>query len=129
MSLRTEHSIRNSKLAKELFAGKKYFDWVITTSFYSAIHIVEERCLPRKIAGNTCDNIGEAMLAYGYRSRHQAREKLVHDSLDLQISIKYKWLDDQSRNARYKTFKIKPQLAKKALEFLDSIQKECAPKK
>ncbi len=120
------HGERNRELSQSLFKGKKYYDWVITTAFYSSIHFVEDKILPLKIGNIHCKNINDVKQAYKMSGRHQARERLVFDNMNLKIASKYKWLDDQSRNSRYVTYKISSAYAEKALSYLDEICSECA---
>lgn len=119
------HGERNRELSISLKDGNKYFDWVITTAFYSAIHFVEDKILPVKIGGIHCKNINDVKQAYKMSGRHQARERLVFDNLDLKLAAKYKWLDDNSRNSRYVTYKIPKVHAEKALQYLEEIYAEC----
>ncbi|MEP0365630.1 MAG: hypothetical protein ABJN36_09110 [Cyclobacteriaceae bacterium] len=122
------HGERNRDLSQSLVKGNKYFDWVITTAFYSSIHFVEDSILPTNIGSIHCKNINDVKQAYRMSGRHQARERLVFDNLNLKIAAKYKWLDDNSRNSRYVTYKIKRQEAEKALQYLDEIYSECYKK-
>ncbi len=119
------HGERNRELSKSLFEGKKYYDWVITTAFYSSIHFVEDKILPLKIGTIHCKNINDVKQAYKMSGRHQARERLVFDNLSLKAAAKYKWLDDSSRNSRYVTYKVPYIHAEKALQYLDEIYNEC----
>lgn len=119
------HGERNKKLSQSLNEGKEYYDWVVTTAFYSAIHFVEDKILPKKIGSIHCKNINDVKQAYRMAGRHQAREKLVSDNLSLPIAVKYKWLDDMSRNSRYVTYKVPAVHAEKALKYLDEIFDEC----
>ena len=119
------HGERNKELSTSLQKGKKYYDWVITIAFYSAIHFVEDKILPKKIGNVHCKNINDVKQAYQMSGRHQARERLVSENLSLPIAVKYKWLDDMSRNSRYVTYKVPPVHAEKALQYLDEIYKEC----
>ena len=91
------HGERNKELSKSLQKGKKYYDWVITIAFYSAIHFVEDKILPKKIGNVHYKNINDVKQAYQMSGRHQARERLVSENLSLPIAVKYKWLDDMSR--------------------------------
>lgn len=125
VSKRKIHGERNKKLSEELFEGKVYFDWVVTTAFYSAIHLVEDKILPCDIDSNNCKNINDVKKAYRMNGRHSARERLVRDKMTLSTAIKYKWLDDKSRYSRYTTFKVTLSEAEKAKQFLSDIQKEC----
>ncbi len=128
MSNRKLHGERNKKLSSELFIGKVYYDWVITTAFYSAIHFVEDKILPCKVTSEYCRNISEVKKAYRMNGRHSSRERLVFDNLPLKIAVKYKWLDDKSRYSRYTTFKITPTEADKAQQYLKEIREACYSK-
>jgi len=37
---------RNKKVAYHLFDNTEYFDWVLTTAFYSALHIIKYHLFP-----------------------------------------------------------------------------------
>ncbi len=125
MAKKREFGERNQELSNILLEGKKYYDWVVTTAFYSSIHFVEDFILPTKINGHDCESISDVKLAYKMDGRHAARERLVFDKINGAIGARYKWLDDQSRNARYKTYKLQPAEALKAKEYLDYIYKHC----
>ncbi len=114
---------RNQELSNTLLKGKKYYDWVVTTAFYSSIHFVEDCALPTKIMGRECKDILDVKRAYKMDGRHAARERMVFDKINAAIGARYKWLDDHSRNARYKTYKLQPAEALKAKEYLDYIHK------
>lgn len=124
MSASKEHGKRNQKLSTQLFSDAIYFDWVVTTAFYSAIHFVEFKILPIEINKKHCKNISEVKAAYQVQGRHAAREKLVRQFLP-KISVQYKWLDDQSRYSRYVTYKVNKNQADKALQYLREIEKDC----
>jgi len=119
------HGERNKLLSKELIDGKKFYDWVITTAFYSSIHLLEHKILPETINSKTCSNISHVRRAYNSRGRHEAREKLVVEFTDHNIASRYKWLDDKSRYSRYTTYKIPADQALKAEQYLNEIYKYC----
>lgn len=125
MSSKKKHGERNQELSSHLFEGKKYYDWVVTTSFYSAIHFVEDHILPCDVRGTHCKNIAEVKSAYRMNGRHSARERLVYEKLPLKIATKYKWLDDKSRYSRYTTYKVTNTEADKAIQFLKEIYQAC----
>ncbi|MBI1184803.1 hypothetical protein GC194_11050 [bacterium] len=56
--------------------------------------------------------------------RHEARSLLVNRDLR-QVFSSYKWLDDESRNARYVTYKFNKAFAEKAFEHLQKIERAC----
>lgn len=118
---------RNKNLSDLLLEGKVYYDWVVTTAFYSSIHIVEDKLLPSTICGCQCDCIGEVRKAYKMNGRHEARERLVFEKMDSKVAVRYKWLDDRSRYSRYTTYKIQPAEGAKAQEYLNYILKYCYP--
>jgi hypothetical protein len=120
------HGERNKSLSEELFKGKKYYDWVITTAFYSSIHFLEHKLLPREINTTTCKNISDVKNALNLRGRHIARLKLVQRNTDNSIAVRYKWLDDKSRYSRYTTYKVTPTEADKATQYLKRISDYCA---
>lgn len=125
MLKRKNHGERNKNLSKELFDKAQYLDWAITTAFYSAIHFVEDKILPCQVQGQHCTNIDDVKKAYSMRGRHAARERLVSDHLELKVAVRYKWLDDKSRYARYTTYKITKSEAEKAQLYLKSIHEAC----
>ncbi|GAA0194870.1 hypothetical protein GCM10009122_58720 [Fulvivirga kasyanovii] len=128
MSKKKAHGERNKTLSHELLEGKKYYDWVITTAFYSAIHFVEDKILPCEISSRICNNISEVKAAYKMNGRHSSRERLVFDHFPIGIAVKYKWLDDKSRYSRYTTFKVTPTEADKAQQYLLEIHEACYDK-
>ncbi|MEZ0183141.1 hypothetical protein AB9T89_12920 [Flavobacterium oncorhynchi] len=127
MAKKREFGERNQALSNDLLAGKVYYDWVVTTAFYSAIHFVEDFALPVEINGRQCEDIGDVKNAYKTEGRHAARERLVFGQINSFVGARYKWLDDHSRNARYKTYKAQPAEALKAQEYLNFIHKHCYP--
>jgi hypothetical protein len=129
MAKKKEFGDRNKTLSNKLLDEKTYYDWVVTTAFYSSIHYVEDYILPTIVGGIDCNCIAKVKKAYNMRGRHEARERLVFDKLGPIIGSRYKWLDDRSRNSRYETFKLQSSEALKAKEYLDFIYKELYEKK
>lgn len=124
MANKESHGLHNQKLSKELFQGKLYYDWAVTTAFYSAIYFVEDKILPCNIAGKPCKNINDVKSAYKMPGRHASRERLVWAKLP-SVGIQYKWLDDKSRYARYTTFKIDAATSAKSQQYLNEIHLAC----
>jgi uncharacterized protein (UPF0332 family) len=122
------HAERNKELSENLLKEGVYFDWVVTTAFYSSIHFVEEYLLPCELNGKKCSNIRDVKNALNQQGRHAARERLVFHKMS-ELSPKYKWLDDQSRNSRYVTYKVNKAFAEKAIQFLkvikETLEKQC----
>ncbi|MFN8363427.1 MAG: hypothetical protein U0T85_07495 [Cloacibacterium normanense] len=97
MANKKDFGERNKNLSEKLYQEKTYYDWSITTAFYSSIHFVEDFIFPTEIDGITCDNISDAKNAYKINGRHATREKLVFDKINCNVGARYKWLDDNSR--------------------------------
>lgn len=121
------HAERNKSLSEDLKNGKKYYDWVVTTSFYSSIHFLENFLLPVKIGACECNNIQQVKNAYNLKGRHIARLRLIQINAPLEIAVAYKWLDDRSRYSRYTTYKVTAAEADKAIQYITAIQKYCCP--
>jgi hypothetical protein len=127
MAKKKDFGKRNQDLSNFLLEGKKYYDWVVTTAFYSAIHYVEDFIFPSKVMGRECNDISDVKRAYKMDGRHAARERVVFEKINPAVGARYKWLDDKSRNARYKTYKLQSSEALKAKEYLDYIYNNCYP--
>lgn len=124
MAKKKQHGERNKELSKSLYDGKKYYDWAVTTAFYSVIHFIEDKVLPCRIGGIECKNINDVKRAYDMPGRHAARERLVWQEL-FEVGVQYKWLDDQSRYARYTTFRVNESTSAKSQQYLNEIYKAC----
>ncbi|MBD1434841.1 hypothetical protein H8B06_18605 [Sphingobacterium sp. DN00404] len=125
MSLKKDHGDRNLNLSEDLRRGNVYYDWCITTSFYSAIQFVEDKLFPLKLEGKDCNNLSEAKIALRFKGRHETRLKLVYDHLGLNAGVKYQWLENKSRNARYISYKSTVAEAEKALQFCRELKDIC----
>ena len=127
MAIKKEWGLRNKELSDLLLEGKKFYDWVVTTAFYSSIHFVEDVIFPTTINACECKNISDVRKAYNANGRHESRERLVYEKLNPKVGVRYKWLDDRSRFCRYETYKQTPADALKAQEYLEYIKKFCYP--
>lgn len=124
LNKKTQHGLRNKELCLQLHDQGKYTDWTVTTAFYSVIHLVEGKILPCEVNGEDCKNISHVRKAFKQPGRHASRAKLVETKIP-EIAVRYKWLDDQSRNSRYTTYKISKTLADKAIQYLNEIERFC----
>lgn len=125
MTKKIEHAQHNKSICEELHKQQKYNDWTITTAFYSALHFTDLKVYPfTSPSGTICKNIAEVCDALGKREKHAAKIELVRRSCP-SIIIEYKWLRDQSQNARYTSFITRPDKADKAVKYLKKIEKFC----
>jgi hypothetical protein len=129
MSNKYEWGKRNHDLSTKLLSEGIYFDWAVTTAFYSAVQYTEDVLFPSIINGVYCTEIGAARSVCKLDGRHATRERLVYSIMGNTTGAYYKWLDDRSRTARYKTYKIEKAIAEKAVDYLHRILEACSAEK
>jgi hypothetical protein len=120
------HAQHNEELCDLLLANGKFDDWVITTAFYSAIHLVDHQIFPLTIASEP--QFG-SFSQYCNRKElgippHKIRRDLVTRYLP-ECSGAFNWLYDACHGARYNSYKVSPDIAKQAKKKLDEIKKSC----
>jgi hypothetical protein len=88
--LHLERAARNEKLAEQLVkdAADPYFDWAVTVVFYAGVHYVEAYLASKQPPEHS-----------GNRSKRDSNVK--RDSVLGTLYDKYRFLEDDSRNARY----------------------------
>ena len=90
----------NENLAADLLSKLIYKDWLITTSFYSAIHYVEAKLATRTPPIHPLKDVPRDSSGRAYVSPHQFREDLVHRHYK-SIFKEYRMLKEKSEQARY----------------------------
>ncbi len=104
---------RNERLAKRLLDEADFKEWVVTVSFYSAIHFVEA-------AFTSLTGIGHSEVSKprAYRgSMHNWRDDLVFSNYPKDVWIGYRKLRTQSNTARYLITDTGSPLGKPAEEY------------
>jgi len=118
------HAEHNEKLCSKLLAEKQFFDWVVTTAFYSALHYTEHQLFPLKIVAVTYPTFNhyyDSVLKKNHRiSKHEGKAQLVNSNLT--CGSRYRWLLDACSNARYIDYNINEQTANLAKTCLDDIK-------
>lgn len=129
MSDKKAHGERNKNLCDHLYDGRHYFDWVITTAFYSAIHFVDFKIFPFEHNGTQIKSLDFAFKHQEFKkgSRHETRAYLVYLKLPKRAAD-FKYLQDTCWNARYVSYKTTQQAAEMGRLCLDSIIAECSAK-
>lgn len=119
-----EHASHNERLANELLEGKKYFDWVITTSFYSALHYSEFQLFPLKFGPTdyTCFEDWYHAFKNTKDNKHDARKRLVYSNIDAKAGAAYNWLKDECWSARYFSYTATEEDAKEAIRRLNILK-------
>lgn len=99
-------------------------DWIVTTAFYSALHLVQGDIFPlpvQKRVFNDFESYYNSECPDGYPTQHNVTKELVADHLP-ELSSQYTWLYKECRTARYRNYKIRPEIAQKAREYLAIIE-------
>lgn len=125
-----EHAEHNEQLCHQLHAEGKWKDWVVTTSFYSALHYIEHRLFPLTVGKeiyNTFDDYFPQRVDHT-KNKHDARLKLVQERLRKAHSA-YRFLTDTCRTARYYDYNTSPALADAAKLKLAVVKSLCVPAK
>lgn len=55
-----QHGIHNKDACDSLISGNKYHDWIVTTAFYSSIHLIDTKLFPLIHKGRTIRSINDA---------------------------------------------------------------------
>lgn len=112
-----EHGRHNEKVFTFLQKDINFIDWMITTSFYSSIHIVDYKIFPLEVNDlktgkkRNFKTLDEYFNYYKYssgaisKSRHDLRKDLVGTKCS-SISSDFKWLKDMCFTARYINYKF-----------------------
>jgi hypothetical protein len=100
-----EHAVHNESVSNYLSKHEKYSDWVITTSFYSALHFVRHLMLPETIGGEIIHDFerlyNKKKLPVEGRHRFQLSYiQQTHPS----IAMEYSKLFEMANNSRYNSF-------------------------
>lgn len=120
------HSQHNYEACEFLLTDGRFYDWVITTAFYSALHLVQEHVFPfRDEEGFTYSNFEQyysKSLKEGLKiSKHQSTIKLVEERINGAGNL-YRLLHDMCITSRYRNYVVSPKKAKVAKSYLDKIR-------
>lgn len=114
---------RNGNLSHKLYEEGEYLDWSCITAFYSALHWVYCKILPKEYNGKLCYNMEEAMTMLRANNKHDATSIMVRLSLP-NISKDYDFLKNLSFTARYISGEIDQPTAKICQKKLKKIKEE-----
>lgn len=118
------HAQHNEALCNKLYTERSFFDWVVTTAFYSALHYSEFQLFPFSI-GPT--EYADFDIYYGiFKSlndnKHDARKRLVYSNIHSKAGAAYNWLKDLCWTARYYDYDISVDEAREAVNKLNIIK-------
>ena len=122
MSKKT-HAERNERLCLTLLEQGEYHDWVVTTSFYSALHFVQHEIFPLNDGRREYGTFDSYYNSIGHNkvSKHKLTIQLVREHLP-DAAGSYKWLHDTCITARYQNYAIPDRISAKAVEHLNKIK-------
>lgn len=132
MSKRLKHAIHNESACNTLLnlKGEKYYDWVVTTAFYSCIHFVEHKMFPLTEVGRVFGTFNEY---YNFSKRqnpsksidkHTFKKNLVKKYLN-SVAADYNFLLTQCMTSRYSDYQISEAMARMCVSKMNSIKKHC----
>jgi len=112
-----QHAIHNESACDYLMEKGNLQDWVITTSFYSALHYLRYRIFPIQITINGKNQKIEDFESYCisqkiYGKKHNTMRKLVEEFCSEDISAAYNQMLDLSWTARYNKYKFSSKMDK-----------------
>lgn len=119
------HAKHNEDVCDFLVADGKFTDWIVTTSFYSALHYVQHEIFPLTESGTTYPHFNtyyNSVLKSRRISKHEGTKQLVKTHIPTCFSY-YRWLLDACMNARYSDYRVSPAKANLAKTNLDEIKK------
>ena len=129
--MKKKHAIHNENACDYLLQSGKFNDWVVTTAFYSAMQYLNYELFPLEIQDEQYDNFNiyyDSLCNYqGYTminnrpSKHQSMINLVHSRLP-NCNRFYRWLHNESSNARYSNYNVSNQMADTAKKYLNYIK-------
>lgn len=102
-----EHAEHNEKVCRFLKKKPDFSDWIITVTFYAALHYVEHKLLSDHKIKNS--------------KSHKKRKAVVQKNLP-NIFGEYSHLLDMSQNARYRNYAKDREQVKVAEKHLETIK-------
>lgn len=124
--MRRQHSEHNEQLCDLLIANGSFNDWVITSAFYSALHIIQHQLFPLTI-GTVVHGTFEdyySRVIKQTRTKHKSMISLCSGNLS-SCYASYKWLHDACHGARYNDYRVDPSMANKARQELTRVKAVC----
>ena len=101
------HGAHNRDACDVLISGNKFFDWIVTTAFYSSIHYIDQKIFPYQIGTRWVRSTDEASKVLRL-PKHQCREQIVNSSFP-EITVPFKFLLSTCFTARYNNYNISRQ--------------------
>ncbi len=125
-----KHALHNEEVCLFINGSKKFDDWVITTSLYSALHFMHHKLFPIKIQVKGKDEVADSFSSYCSKTdklnqKHKVMRELVENYCSADISATYNNMLDMCWSARYSNYKFSKEITKLALRRLTVIKNYC----
>jgi hypothetical protein len=132
---RYNHGLHNEQVCEAISIGNKFPDWTITTAFYASLHFVSSKIFPFKHQPNPNEPAKEILTIEDWQTqktstanhRHRLMKELVSQHCS-PISAHYDWLHSLCKLARYHNYQQPPECANRAISYMKTVKKFCAPK-
>jgi len=119
---------KNEKVCEHLFTETEFFDWVVTTAFYAALHYTQHEIFPYKeslVTHSTFDSYyGSLKKNNGKPTKHDAQIALTSRAIP-GAGAHYRFLHDNSWTARYRSYKVPKSVAETARKRLQFLKGFC----
>jgi len=128
-----DQGLHNESVCKHLNKRPDYTDWVITTAFYSAMHLIYGYILPVNVHGGSgggkarvksFEELYHFMVPFKDQSKHEFSISYIEEHLP-QLADYYQFLFDNCQMARYHEFKFDREISNQAVKCLKSIKDFC----
>ena len=124
-----QKGLYNSEFCTFLLANGNYPDWVATSAFYAAMHLVQSRLFPFDYQGKSVSSIDNYHFILSQKrgnapSKHALTKQLVAQHISA-VSNDYRWLFDTCMNARYSLYTLSNQQANAAVQAMERIKAHC----
>lgn len=126
--MRKAHSKHNEDLCLHLMEQGGFNDWVVTTAFYSALHLTQHQLFPHTYLSVRCNSFSSYYVEVKKETpsinKHKAQLDLIYRNLNGAYPS-YKFLMDSCHYARYNDYNTSLGVAEKAKVSLDTIKMNC----
>lgn len=126
MSFKKLHAEHNEAICNHLNLQDRLDcnDWIVTTSFYTAIHYIDHKLFPVVENGVKFEDINQAHRIINSSSLHQTRGILVQRHMT-ELAPSYTFLKEECHNARYVNYDINCFVSDRAHRLMNEIKKHC----
>jgi hypothetical protein len=134
---RFQHGEHNEKACDYLNLNAEFRDWVITTSFYSALHFVSSKIFPFDVPAiegkkTKIESIDQYHKYYNNtmgKGRNVSKHELLLDLVETRVSQAfefYDWLFSIASTSRYSHYQHQAEISNLAISYMRKVKKICS---